>query len=71
MYFLERETPTTVWTANGKQEPVETFRRKQVAISEDLDALKRFYDANISVRFKALYRYWIISNVPGFEPVRM
>lgn len=70
LYFLERETPVTVWT-QGKQEPVETTRWKQVAVSEDLAALGAFFKASISAKFKARYRYQIISNAPDFSPMRL
>lgn len=71
MYFLECETPTTVCAAQGKPNPVETFRWKQVCACADLDALKSFFKGSISEAFKARYRYQIISNTPGFEPIRL
>lgn len=71
MYFLERETPTTVLTYVGKSEPVETQRWKQVAVSEDLAALEAFFKANISPKFKARFRYQIVSNAPDFSPMRL
>ena len=62
MYFLERETPVRVRIDPCKSESVETSRYKQVAVCEDLDALKAFYRENINPAHKRRYKYRIISN---------
>lgn len=71
MYYLERETPVTVFASSGTPEPVETYRWKQVAVSEDLGTLEAFFKAYINPAHKARYKYQIVSNTPGETPIRL
>lgn len=38
---------------------------------KDCATLEAFFKANISPKFKARYRYQIISNAPDFSPMRL
>lgn len=71
MCFLEVSVPVVVRHWCGSKDPVETYRSKQVAACEDMDTLKDYFCKNVPEEYKRLYKYQIISNVPGTEPVKM
>lgn len=73
MYFLERQKPCMVKYHVGKPCYVETYRWKQVAVSEDKSALKEYLNGIVEHRAKREGKneydirreYKIVSNDPN------